>query len=368
MKIPLSRPDITNREILEVIKVLKTPYLSMGPKQAEFQNKFASYVGTKYAEAVSSGTAGLHLLMKSFGIEKGDQVITTPYSFIASGNCILFNQAVPVFVDIDAQTFNIDPEKIEEKITPRTKAILVVHVFGMPADMTKINRIAKEHGLIVIEDACEALGTERNGKKVGTFSDAAVFGFYPNKQITTGEGGMIATNKKAIVDKCRSLKNQGRGAQGDFIQLGYNYRLSDINCALGIAQLARINNSLKKREEVAQAYNEQLKNCRWLLKPLCEKKGYKRSWFVYIIKLSDQFSRSHKFKILRLLAKKGIECGNYFPAIHLTPFYQQMFGFSRGDFPITERIADHTIALPFHGNLKKKEIIKVCQELIKLLN
>ncbi|MBU2473827.1 MAG: DegT/DnrJ/EryC1/StrS family aminotransferase [Candidatus Omnitrophica bacterium] len=367
MKIPLSRPDITQREIKEVIGVLKTPYLSLGPKQAEFQKKFAAYIGTKYAEVVSSGTAGLHILMKSFGIGKGDEVITTPYSFIASANCILFTQASPVFVDIDVQTFNIDAEKIEEKITSRTKAILVVHVFGMPADMPKINRIAKKHGLIVIEDACEALGAGINGKKVGTFSDAAVFAFYPNKQITTGEGGMVVTNKKSIADNCRSLKNQGRGPQGSFVQLGYNYRLSDINCALGVAQLARINSSLKKRKEVAQAYKEQLKNFQGL-KLLCERKGYERSWFVYVIKLSDQFKRNHKFKMLRLLAKKGIECGDYFSAIHLTPFYQKMFGFKRGDFPIAEKIADRTLALPFHNNLKKKEIIRVCRELVKFLS
>jgi perosamine synthetase len=370
MKIPLSRPDITQKEINKVVGVLKTPYLSRGPKQDEFQNKFAAYVGSKYAVATSSGTNALHLLMKSYGIGKGDEVITSPFSFIASSNCILFNQATPVFVDIEHKIFNIDVDKIEERITAKTRAILVVHIFGMPADMKKINRIARKHNLIVIEDACEALGAEINGKKVGSFSDAAVFAFYPNKQITTGEGGMIVTSNKHIKDLCNSLKNQGRELTGKdlgFLRLGYSYRISDINCALGIAQLERIDDILKRRERVAQVYNERLQNVEGL-QLLCEKKGFKRSWFVYMIKLSERFSSKERDRIVESLAEKGIACGKYFPAIHLETFYKEMFGFKNGDYPVTEATAERMIAVPFHNKLTHKEINFVCKEVKKLVS
>jgi len=358
MKIPLSRPDITKREIESVVGVLKTPYLSLGPAQEKFQKKFARYVGTQYAEAVNSGTSALHLVMKSLGIKKGDEVITSPYSFIASSNCILFNRAKPVFVDIDPETLNIDARKIEKRITKKTRAILAVHIFGMPADMPAINKIAKKYGLKVIEDACEAVGAEINGKKVGNFSDAAVFAFYPNKQITTGEGGMIVTDNRRIAEMCRSLKNQGRGIKGrhfGFLRLGYNYRLSDINCALGIAQLERINGILKKREQIATAYNNEIRDIEEL-KPLCVKKGYRRSWFVYVVKLNKKFSLNDRNKIIAFLEKKGIECGKYFPAIHLESFYREAFKFRRGDYPVTEETADRTFALPFCNNLEKKAI------------
>lgn len=364
MRIPLSRPGITDKDIREVVKTLETPYLSLGPRQSEFQDRFASYIGTKYAEAVSSGTAGLHLVMRSFGITKGDEVITSPFSFIASSNSVLFVDARPVFSDIDPVTLNIDPDKIEEKITRKTRAILVVHVFGMPADMPAINRIAKKHGLIVIEDACEALGAAINGMKVGSLSDAAVFGFYPNKQITTGEGGMVVTDNKRVADACHSLKNQGRDAHKKFSQLGYNFRLSDISCALGSSQLSRIDELLKKRERVAGMYANILKDNQKIALP-CEKKGYRRSWFVYVVRLKACSGKKNKITILRSMAEKGIECGDYFPAIHLTPFYRKRFGFKRGDFPFTEEASDSTIALPFHPIITESEIEIVSSELRK---
>ncbi|OQA56571.1 MAG: UDP-4-amino-4-deoxy-L-arabinose--oxoglutarate aminotransferase [Candidatus Omnitrophica bacterium ADurb.Bin277] len=365
MKIPLSKPDVTEREIREVVRVLRTPHLSMGPKLEEFQEKFSRYIGIRYAEAVNSGTSALHLLMKSFGIGKGDEVITSPYSFIASSNCMLFTQARPVFVDIEPQTMTLDANLIEKKITRKTKAILAVHVFGMPADMISINRIARKHGLIVIEDACEAVGAEIGEKKAGSFSDAAVFAFYPNKQITTGEGGMVVTNNRKVRNMCKSLKNQGRGLKGKhfgFLRLGYNYRISDINCALGIAQLSRINEILLKRERVARFYYERLSGVEGI-ELLREKEGYKRSWFVYVVKLGPRFNARKKKKIMQALARKGIGCGNYFPAIHLEPFYREMFGYRRGDYPVTEATADRTFAIPFYSNLREAEVEVVCREL-----
>lgn len=362
MKVYLSRPNIEAGDISSVVSVLKTPYLSLGPKQDIFQDKFSRYIGTKYAVAVNSGTSGLDLVMQALGISSGDEVITTAYSFIASSNSILFNRAIPVFADIDRQTFNIDICKIEKKITSKTKAILAVHVFGLPTDMISINRIARKYELRVIEDSCEALGASIDGKKAGTFSDAAVFGFYPNKQITTGEGGMVVTDNSRIAKLITSLKNQGRSADGKFVRLGYNYRLSDINCALGISQLDKINRILQRRLEVAKLYNSRI-NAIGEVTHLADVVGYKRSWFVYIVKLSDKYSLADKHIIMKDMRRHGVDCGDYFPAIHLTPFYKKQFGFKRGDFPVTEQISDRTFALPFYNNITKKQIDYVIYQL-----
>ncbi|MEJ2637000.1 MAG: DegT/DnrJ/EryC1/StrS aminotransferase family protein, partial [Calditrichia bacterium] len=261
MQIPLSRPDITGLEIDAILDVLKTPHLSLGPRLPEFERMVADYAGARYGIAVNSGTSGLHLCIKSLGIGPGDEVITTPFSFIATSNCILFENATPVFADIEADSFNIDWRQIEEIITGRTRAILPVHVFGVPANMPAIQRVAKKYGLKVIEDAAEALGAEMDGQKVGNLGDCGVFAFYPNKQITTGEGGIILTDSEEIDYLCRSLRNQGRGNNGQWLQherLGYNYRLSDINCALGIAQMQRIEEILEKRRQVAVWYETEL--------------------------------------------------------------------------------------------------------------
>lgn len=356
-KIPLSSPDITEKERKAVLDVLNTPKLSLGPKLTEFEEKFAKYIGVKYAIAVNSGTSGLHLCIRALGINEGDEVITTPFSFIASSNCILFERAKPVFVDIREDTLNIDEEKIEKAITKKTKAILPVHVFGYPANIEKIMKIAKKHNLAVIEDACEAIGAKINGKRVGSFGDCSVFAFYPNKQMTTGEGGMICTNNKKIADLAKSMRNQGRGSSKWLSHdiLGYNYRLSDINCALGIAQLSRIENILKKRENVAKIYTKNIIKNESMILPPENMEKYKRSWFVYVIRFSNNIPAKKRDELIEILTKKGIGCGEYFPPIHLEPFYQKM-GFKKNQFPITEEIAKRTIALPFYNNLTEENI------------
>ncbi|MFH1392111.1 MAG: DegT/DnrJ/EryC1/StrS family aminotransferase [bacterium] len=361
--IPLSKPDITNLERQAVLSVLKTSRLSLGPKLEEFENLMANHINIKYAVAVNSGTSALHLIIRALDIGEGDEVITTPFSFIASSNCILFEKAKPVFVDIDKNNFNIDVNKIETAITKNTKAILAVDVFGYPADWDALQKIAKKYNLFLIEDSAEALGSEYKNKKCGSFGDAGVFAFYPNKQITTGEGGMIVTNNRKIAEFCKSMRNQGRDESGrwfKYVRLGYNYRLSEINCALGIVQLKRINQILKKREKVAQTYNRLLKNFENIKLPYATK-NIKISWFVYVVRVQS------RDKIMQALQKKGIGCSNYFPPIHLMPFYQKLFNYKKGDFPICEKTSQETLALPFYNNLKKSEINYVVQELKKLI-
>jgi len=366
IKIHLARPDITQAEIERVIKVLKTPSLALGPTIKKFEDKIAQYAERKYAVAVNSGTSALHLIVQSLGIGPGDEVITTPFSFIASANCILFVGAKPVFIDIDPQSLNLDPSQIEKKITSTTKAILAVDIFGHPADWTPILKIAKKHKLMVIEDSCEALGSEYEGVKCGGFGDTAAFAFYPNKQITTGEGGMIVTDNKKIYEICLSLRNQGRDAQGGWLEhkrLGYNYRISDINCALGLAQLKRLNHMAKKRAKVAKMYDYYLRDCPNIKLPF--KAGdVKINRFVYVIQLDSQFSQTDRDRILSKLRQKGIACSNYFAPIHLQPFYQELFGYKKGNFPITEHVSERTIALPFYNDLGKSKI----QFIAKVLN
>lgn len=374
-KISLSRPDITNKEKSAILRVLDTPFLALGPKLKEFEDKFAKFIGTKYAIAVNSGTSGLHLVIRAMGIKDGDEVITSPFSFIASANCILFEKAKPVFADIESRTFNISPELVEGLITPRTKAILGVDIFGHPAEWKKILAIARKYKLKVIEDSCEALGAEYKLNKrwirAGNFGEAAVFAFYPNKQMTTGEGGMIVTNNSKLADLCRSMANQGRrvknGAWLEHVRLGYNYRMSDINAALGIAQLSRINEILRKRQKVAELYNRYLSDMPEIKIPYCAP-NVKISWFVYVIQLSEKYSRSDRDQIMKKLKGSGIQCSNYFQCIHLQPLYRQMFNYKRGDFPVAENISDRTIALPFYSNLTEKEIKYIVKNLKEILS
>lgn len=375
MNIPLSNPDITDLERRYVNSVLNTPDLSLGPLLPKFESEFTKYFGSKYAVAVNSGTSGLHLAIKALDIKDGDAVITTPFSFVASANCVLFERARPVFVDIDPITYNIDVEKMEAVINQlkqdggKPKAILPVHVFGRPCDMERIMAISERYNLVVIEDACEAIGAEYKGRKAGTFGKVGVFAFYPNKQMTTGEGGMVITDDEKIAKLCRSLRNQGRSENGGWLaheRLGYNYRLSDINCALGLAQLERIEELLKKRTIVAEMYNEKLKNVKEINIPVIQG-GVKISWFVYVIQLGDGYFRHDRDKILEGLRGAGIGCNNYFTPIHLQPFYKELFGFKEGDFPVTEHASDRTIALPFFNNLTEKQIDYVVKNLKRLL-
>jgi len=278
--------------------------------------------------------------------------------------------AKPVFVDIDPVSLNIDPSKIESKITEKTKAILPVEVFGNPAGFDKVCEIAQKHNLKVIEDSCEALGSALNGKKAGTFGTMSVFGFYPNKQITTGEGGMILTNDDELADICLSLRNQGRGKDDSWLchtRLGYNFRLSDINCALGIAQLERIEQIKAKRRQVARWYQEMFTDDDRLIVPT-EQNGCDVSWFVFVVRLTDGFSAQQRDRILEEMKKRGIQVGNYFPPVHLQPVMVEQFGYKRGDFPITESASDRTIALPFYNDLTKDEIAIVCRTLKEILD
>lgn len=365
-KIPLSSPDITHKEVEIINQVLSTPHLSIGPKIKEFEKKIADYIGVKYAVAVNSGTSGLHLCVRSLDIKDGDEVITTPFSFISSANCMLFERAKPVFVDIDKDTLCIDVNKIEEKITKKTKAILPVHIFGHSCEMDKIMEIANKYKLVVIEDACEALGTEYKGKKVGSFGNVGVFSFYPNKPLTTSEGGVIVTNDEKIAKLCQSMRNQGRD-EGDawlsHSRLGYNYRMSELSAALGVVQMERIGEILKKRQKVAELYNQRLREIEGIKIPYVSP-NVKISWFVYVIRLDEEkFSREDRNKVIQELENRGINCRDYFPPIHLEPFYVEMFGYKRGSFPITERVSHSTIALPFYNNLTEQEIDYICNNL-----
>jgi perosamine synthetase len=391
MKIPLSSPDITDKERKRVLEVLDTPHLSLGPKLAEFEEKFAQYTGSRYAIAVNSGTSALHLCVKAIDLKKGDEVVTTPFSFVASSNCLLFEGARPVFVDIDEKTWNIDINKLSEKIkklistSKKLRGILPVHIFGRPCEIHEIRQLADQYDLKLIEDACEAIGAkirkstqrpertdQKKGspwKKVGTFGDCGVFAFYPNKQMTTGEGGMIVTDNKRVFHLCRSFRNQGRSESGSWLQherIGYNYRISDINCALGIAQLKRIDEILAKREKVASFYNQIFKEIEELITPQFEV-NKKISWFVYVLRLKDNYSREDRDHILIKLRDKGIGCSDYFSPIHLQPFYRKIFGYKRGDFPITEKISERTLALPFYNNLGEEQIEYVCNNLKKIV-
>lgn len=362
MEVPLSAPDIGKEERKAVLGVLKGRWLSMGPAVAAFERKMAEYVGVKHAVAVNSGTAGLHLVVRGMGLGEGDEVITTPFSFVASANCLLYERVRPVFVDIDPRTFNIDPHLVRQKINPKTKGILPVHVFGHPADMDEISAIAGRYGLPVIEDACEAIGATYNGKPVGGAGTAAVFAFYPNKQITTGEGGMILTSTEELAGLCRSMRNQGRN-EGDgwyeHTRLGYNYRMDEMSAALGCAQLARLPEILGKRERVARAYTEKLRRVDGVTVPFVAP-GVQMSWFVYVIRLDPGIDRN---TVLRHLNARGIGCRAYFQPIHLQPFYRRAFGYRPGDFPVTEAVAATTLALPFHNNLSEAEIDYVVSSL-----
>lgn len=355
MQVPLSKPYLGDEEIAAVTKVLQSDRLALGPVTVDFEQRFAEAVGCKYAIAVNSGTSGLHLTIRALGIGPGDEVITTPFSFIASSNCVLFEGATPVFVDVDPDTMNIDPALIEAAITPNTKAILPVHVFGQPADMDPIMDIARRHNLHVIEDACEAIAATYKGQKAGAIGDAAVYGFYPNKQITTGEGGMITTNKKELADLFLSMRNQGRATDMQWlthVRLGYNYRISEMTAALGVEQIKKLPEILRLRSEKAALYNDLLQKVPEIRFP----KGWDlegHSWFVYAVQV-DQHLRD---PLIAALGERGIQSKAYFsPCIHLQEFYMRDFGFKEGDFPVAERLSKEVIILPFFTSISEEEV------------
>jgi len=366
--IPLSQPDIGDQEIQAVLEVLHTPTLSIGPKVEEFEQLVAKVSGRRHAVAVSSGTAGLHCAMLAARIDGEDEVITTPFSFVASTNCILYVNAKPVFVDIDPKTMNIDVSKVEAAITPRTRAIVAVETFGHPEGMVEIEQIAQRHELVLIEDCCEGFGGHVGERQIGSFGRAGVFGFYPNKQITTGEGGMVVTDDDAFANVCKSLRNQGREGMAWLAhqRLGYNYRLSEINAALGVAQVNRLEEILEKRRIVAHAYMERLLDCRYLILPTLFDDTH-MSWFVFVVRLSDLFDAGDRDLVMQQLRLEGIGCNNYFPPIHLQPFIADKFGYRTGDFPVTEYVSARTLALPFFSNMSMKQVDRVCEVLIQVL-
>jgi perosamine synthetase len=368
-EIPLSRPDISESDIQSVVDVLRTPHLSLGPKLPEFEEAFCAYTGARFATAVNSGTAALHLAVKALEIGPGDEVITSPFSFVASANCVLFEHAVPVFVDIDPVSFNLNPDLIEPRITDRTKAILPVHVFGRPADMDAVLDVARYYNLRVIEDACEALGARWRGVPVGVLGDAGTFAFYPNKQMTTGEGGMIVTNDAALDRAFKSFRNQGRGETGGWLQherIGFNYRLSDINCALGLSQLSRIDDILDERREVAEVYQRELAGIDELELPIYHLPGAEISWFVYVVRLRE-CTLTGRDEVLQHLRSDGIACSNYFSPIHLQAHFRRL-GHREGEFPVTEAVGTSTIALPFYNKLKGTQIRRIGQALRRALS
>lgn len=366
MKIPLSKPYIGAEEIKAVEEVLRSNVLSMGERVSRFEETFSEFIGKKYGVAVNSGTSGLHLAVKAFEIGPGDEVLTTPFSFIASANCLLYEGAQPVFVDVEEDSLGMDPEQVESKVTDKTVAILPVHVFGQPCNMGEIERIAKKHSLKIIEDACESIGSKYQGVTVGSIGDMSVFGFYPNKQITTGEGGMVLTDDENKYQLLKSLRNQGRGESMQWLshdRIGYNYRMSEISAAIGIEQVKKLHEVSTKRRAVAREYLQELANIDEIKLPNTFS-DRTHSWFVFAIRVKQAW----RDKVIEELQKVGIQSKAYFyPCIHLQKFYREKFGYSEGDFPIAEKLSKEIIALPFFTDMGEGEIQYVCRNLKRII-
>ena len=362
--IPLARPVLGEAEERAVIEVLRSGQLSLGPRLGEFERRFAVRVGAPHASAVSSGTAGLHLALRAVGVGEGDEVITSPFSFVASANAALYERARPVFADIDPLTLNLAPEAAAAAVTERTRAILPVHIFGYPADMPAFEQIAARHDLAIVEDACEALGARHaDGTPVGGRGHPAVFGFYANKQLTTGEGGMVTLGDARLKRGIDAERNQGRAPDMGWLdhdRLGFNYRLSEVACALGIVQLERLEAMLQGRARVAGLYREALAGIEELDLPCLDHGGDERGWFVFVVQLPRRVDRD---AMVRALAGVGIQSKPYLPAIHLMSFYRERFGHRRGEFPVCEDIAARSLALPFHPRLRDSEVARVADTL-----
>jgi perosamine synthetase len=368
MRIPLSAPDITEAEIDAVAEVLRGSQLSLGLKLREFEAAVASFVGVDHAVAVSSGTAGLHLAMIALGIGEGDEVIVPSFTFIAAANVVRYVGATPVFVDIDAVTLNLSAEAVEQAITPRTRAVIAVHTFGRPAEIGELAAIARRHNLFLVEDACEALGAEVDGQAVGSFGDIAVFAFYPNKQITTGEGGMVVTADAGLAERMRSLRNQGRGPSDGWFQhseVGFNYRLSEMACGMGIGQMARLPEILNRREQIARSYDLRLRDDPSLIVPAVDVPNARVSWFVYVVRLGAGYSAADRDAIVDALNEAGIGCGRYFAPIHRQAAYAAWRDVA---LPVTECESSRTIALPFFNRITEAQIDEVADCLKTVLS
>jgi perosamine synthetase len=376
--IPLARPELGPREEELLLEVVRSGSLSLGPKLDQFEDDFADWLGDGYAVAVSSGTAALHLAVRAMGWSEGDEVITSPLSFVASTNCLLYEGATPVFSDIDPVTLTLDPEPVAAAVGERTAGILPVHIFGYPGDLPAYGKVAADHDLGLLEDACQALGAiDRTGKRIGMDGNIATFAFYANKQMTTGEGGMLVTPDPKVAERVRSERNQGRApdmSQVDHDRVGFNYRLSDLHAAIGIAQLERLEELLNARENVAALYRERLTQLgavpageedeHDIVLP-CEDRGdERRSWFVFVVQLP---ARTDRDAVIASLAEQGIASKAYLPCIHLLPPYRERFGFEGGEFPIAERVAERSLALPFFNSMTESQIDRVCTALAEAL-
>jgi perosamine synthetase len=360
--IGLSAPWIDERDEELVLEVLRSGRLSLGPAGPRFEELFAEAVGAPHCAAVSSGTAGLHLCMRLAGVEAGDEVITSPYSFVASANCAIYEGATPVFADIDPDTLNLDPAAVEAAVTPRTRAVVAVDIFGYPCELDELLAICDKHGLTLVEDACEALGARYKGRLLGSHGHPAVFAFYPNKQMTTGEGGAITTGSAEEHELLVSLRNQGRLETSSWLQhgrLGYNYRLDDVSAALGIAQLEKLDRILAGRSAVAARYAEVLAGLDLELPPP-DDADHERSWFVYVVKLPRDFDRD---AVIRRLGQDGIACAPYVPSIHLQSYMRDRFGFAEGLCPVSEDASARTMAIPFHARLEREDQERVADAL-----
>jgi perosamine synthetase len=363
--IPLASPVIGAREEQLVLEVLRSGMLSLGPRLPEFEQMFAAAIGAPHASAVSSGTAGLHLALRAVGVSDGSEVITSPFSFVASANVAIYERARPVFADIDPVTLNIDPDAAAAALTERTAALLPVHVFGYPAEIEALERL----GPPIVEDACEALGAiHGDGVKVGSRGHPAVFGFYPNKQLTTGEGGMVTTADSQLKERIDSERNQGRAPDMGWLdhdRLGFNYRLSDVACALGLAQLERLEQMLADRTRVAELYRQALAGLEELQLPCPDADGNRRGWFVFVVQLPRRVDRD---ETVRSLGALGIPSKPYFPAVHLMSFYRERFGHREGEFPVCEDVAARSIALPFFPEMTESQVARVASAVGEVLS
>lgn len=367
--LPMARPEIGAREQELVSEVLASGVLSLGPMQGRFERAICEFTGAPEASTVSSGTAGLHLAIRAAGIQPGDEVVTSPLSFVASANVMIYESARPVFADIDPQTLNIDPARAAEAIGERTVGLLPVHLFGLAADMPALEALASDRDLWIVEDACESVGAvDREGRQVGTRGHSAVLGFYPNKQIATGEGGMVLCADAETKRRIDSERNQGRAPDMgwlDHTRLGFNYRLSDVAAAIGVAQMEKLPQMLAERERVAGIYSEHLVGVEGLTLPLNVTAPERRSWFVYVVQLPKGSDRA---EIMRRLQSEGISSKPYMPAIHLQPYFRETFGHAPGDFPIAEDVAERSLALPFYPSMKSEEVERAALALERALS
>jgi perosamine synthetase len=378
MHVPFYEPDITEEDIQAVTDALDSGVLTLGPRLEQFEQQIAAMANRRHAIGVSSGTAGLHLALLASNIKAGDEVITTPFSFVASANCILYVGAKPVFVDIDPQTLNLDVDKVAAAITSKTKGIVAVETFGHPGGMTDLEQLSQQHELTLVEDGCEGFGgtwtPQHTGsgvlpeRPIGSFGRASVFSFYPNKQITSGEGGLILTDDQNLAKLCRSMRNQGRDEDSPFSHslLGYNFRLSELHAALGLSQLARLEEILKARRAIAHEYMQRLMASKFLIVPTLADETH-MSWFTFVVRLNDLFEPGDRDVVLGELKSQGIASVPYFPPIHLQPYMRERFGFAEGLCPIAEHISARTMALPFFTQMTARQVRHVCDALNEIL-